>query len=302
MLKTTQDVLARARELARKRKPVVAIAGAEDADVVRAVAEAVKGDFASAILVGNASKIESALREMKLDSLKLEIVHADGIPECVTRAVELCSQGRAQILMKGKVATSDIMRALLSPNAGLRQGKLLSHCAVLELEGYPKLLSFTDGGVVASPNFEQRVAIVENAVRIARMIGVLEPKVALLGVANEPVPDYPSTLETAAVARACIVRGIARNVEGPLTFRTAFTGDISGEWQSRVAGDPDILVSHTIEETNITVKALTKFRRCTFMGVITGARVPLSLVSRADPPENKLASLALAAVLAGEES
>jgi len=302
MLKTTSDVLARARELAKRKKPVVAIAGAEDSDVVRAVAEAVKGEFASAILVGNASKIESALRDMTLDSLKFEIVPADGVQECVTRAVELCSQGRAQILMKGKVATSDIMRALLSPKAGLRQGKLLSHCAVLELEGYPKLLSFTDGGVAAAPNFEQRIAIVENAVRVAHMIGVGDPKVALLGVANEPATDYPSTIETAAVARACFARGIAGSIEGPLTFRAAFTGDVSGKFRSGVAGDPDILVSHTIEETNITVKALTKFRRCTFMGVITGARVPLSLVSRSDPPQNKLASLALAAVIAGEES
>ncbi|MDD5087320.1 MAG: phosphate acyltransferase [bacterium] len=301
MLKTTSDVLARARELAQRKKPVVAIAGAEDSDVVRAVSEAVKREFASAILVGNAAKTEAALRELQLDSLKLEIVQADGVQESVTRAVELCSQGRAQILMKGKVATSDIMRALLAPKAGLRQGKLLSHCAVLEIEGYPKLLSFTDGGVVSAPNFEQRIAIVENAVRVARLIGVGEPKVALLGVANQPTTDYPSTIETAAVARACFVRGIVRNIEGPLTFRAAFAGKYSERFSSDVAGDPDIVVSHTIEETNITVKAFTKFRRCTFMGVITGARVPLSLVSRADPPENKLASLALAAVIAGEE-
>jgi phosphate butyryltransferase len=118
-----------------------------------------------------------------------------------------------------------------------------------------------------------------------------------LGVFDEPDEDFPSTVQAAVVARTCREKKIARYVEGPMTLRTALTGSAK---ESAVAGQPDILVAHGIEEVNITVKALNMFRGTIFMGVIAGAKVPLSLVSRSDPPQNKMASLALAAVMAGE--
>lgn len=301
MLKTTEMVLARARELAQKRKPVVAVAGAESVDVLLAVGAAHQDGIVDAALVGSAPKIRAALAAAKLDAAQFEIVDADGLQTVVERTIELCSTGRAQILMKGKVPTPDLMRALLSPKAGLRQGRLLSHCAVLELAGYPKLISVTDGGVAADPDFSQRLDIAENAVRVSRLIGVREPKIAVLGVMNEPTPDFPATLEAAALARALVVRGLTRYAEGPLTWGTAFAGDLDTKYSSEIIGDPDILIARSIEEANITVKALAILRGATFMGVITGAKVPLSLVSRTDPPRNKLAALALAAVLAGEE-
>jgi phosphate butyryltransferase len=301
MLKTAEEVLARARELAKKRKPMVAIAGAEDGDVLQAVSVAVQSGMVGAILVGNAAKIREQLAKHSLNAADYEIADADGVKATVARAVDLCAQGKAHILMKGKVPTPDLMKALLAPKAGLRRGRLLSHCAVLELPGYVKLVSFTDGGVVSAPDFAQKLAIVENAIAVSRTIGVRDPKVAILGVANEPTPEIPSTMEAAALARACFVRRLTPYVEGPLTLGTAFAGDLECKWHSEVVGDPDIIVSHSIEETNIGVKALCKLRDATFMGVITGAKVPLSLVSRADPPRNKLASLALAAVMAGEE-
>jgi len=302
MLKSTLMVLDRARELGQRRRPTVAVAGAEDSDVLQAVGEAIKNGFVNAILVGSQEKINTRLRELEMQHSGVEIAHAEGVKATASRAVELCSEGKAQILMKGKVATSDLMRALLNPKAGLRQGKLLSHCAVLEVSGYPKLVSVTDGGVVASPDYAQKLAIVENAVRVSRLMGVAEPKVAILGVMNEPTPDFPTTMEAAALARACFVRGLTPYIEGPITMGTAFAGDLDTKWNSEVVGDPDILVSQNIEEANIGVKALVNLRGATFMGVITGAKVPLSLVSRADPPRNKLASLALAAVVVGEES
>lgn len=290
MLTTARMVMERARELAKMHVPVVAVAGAEDEDVLLAVANARKAGVVKAHLVGGAAKIEKLLGELSLSRSDFQITDASDAKSAIKKAVELCSRGECSVLMKGKVPTPDLMKAVLAPDAGLRIGKVLSHCAVLELPTYPKLLSFTDGGVLATPDFEQKICIVENAVRVSRLLGVSEPKVALLGVLDEADPDFPSTVEAAAVARACVERGIARFVEGPITLHTALT----------VAGEPDILVSHAIEEVNITVKALNLFRGATFMGVITGAKVPLSLVSRSDPPENKMASLALAAVMAGE--
>jgi len=303
MLKTARQVIERARELSKTRMPVVAVAGGEDGDVLRAVADAQAEGFVRVHLVGNEAKVQAGIEKLNLNPKDFQITHADGVKAVVTKAVELCTAGQCHILMKGKVPTPDLMKAVLAPNAKLRVGKLLSHCAVLEVAGYPKLMSVTDGGVVAGPDFAQKLAIVENAVRVNRLIGVAEPKVALLGVLNEADPDFPSTIEAAAVARTCLVRRICKYVEGPLTMATVFAGAPDGTgWQSDVVRDPDILVSHSIEEANIAVKALIHLRGAIFMGVITGARVPLSLVSRSDPPMNKMASLALAAVMAGEEA
>jgi phosphate butyryltransferase len=300
MLKTAEDVIARARELARKKMPVVAVAGAEDDDVLRAVGNAHKDGLISAVLVGNTAHVQHLLEELQFDAKAFRILDSSGVGETVQKAVELCSRGECQILMKGKVPTPDLMKAVLSPKAGLRQGQLLSHCAVLELAGYPKLLSWTDGGVTPAPDFSQRMAIVENAVRVHRFVGVAEPKVALLSCLDESDPEFPTTMEAAALARACKVRGIAKHIEGPMTLRTALSARINLKWHSEVAGEPDILVTHAIEEVNIAVKSLGHLRNAVFMGVIAGARVPFSLVSRSDPPKNKLASLALAAVMAGE--
>jgi phosphate butyryltransferase len=301
MLISIKQVIERARQLARTSVPTVAVAGAEDDDVLKAVGDARDQGIIGAVLVGSAAKIRKLLSELGLEAAAFEIVDAPDVKTTVMRAVELCSAGTCRILMKGKVPTPDLMKAVLMPHAGLRHGQLLSHCAIIEFPGYPKLLSITDGGVVVSADFEQKLALAENAVRVSRFLGIEHPRVAFLGVLNEADPDFPSTVEAAALARTCRIQGIARYADGPLTFETAIKGIPSGaSWTSEVAGQPDILVAHGIEEVNISVKAITNLRGAGFMGVITGARVPLSLVSRSDPPENKLASLALAAVIAGE--
>ncbi|HEY3296448.1 MAG TPA: phosphate acyltransferase [bacterium] len=303
MLTTARHVMDHARDLAKKKMPIVAVAGGEDGDVLRAVADAQKEGYVHVHLVGSEAKVRAGIEKLNLDPKDFTVTHADGVKAVVAKAVDLCSTGQCQILMKGKVPTSDLMKAVLAPNANLRKGKLLSHCATLEVPGHTKLLTITDGGVLSAPDFHQKVAIVENAVRVCRYLGIADPKVALLGVLDEADPDFPSTIETSAIARTCFVRGICKYIEGPLTMRTVMVGPPKGTaWQSDVIGDPDIMVSHGIEEANIAVKALIHLRGAIFMGVITGARVPLSLVSRSDPPMNKMASLALAAVMAGEEA
>jgi phosphate butyryltransferase len=302
MLTSAKDVMNRARELAQKRLPMVAIAGAEDDDVLKAVCNAQKAGMVGAILVGNEAKIRKVLEELGEDAAAYTIVHSKDPKETVALAVEQCSQGKAQILMKGKVATPDLMKAVLAPKAGLRMGKNLSHCAVLEMPGVSKLISFTDGGVLAAPDFGQKISIVENAVKVSRLLGVTDPKVAVLGVMNEADPELPATMEAAALARTCFVRGLTKYIEGPLTMAATLKGLPAGtKWSSAVAGDADIIVANGIEEANMAVKSILNLRTGVFMGVISGARVPFSLVSRADPPENKLASLALAAVMAGAQ-
>lgn len=302
-LRNSGMVLDRARELAKRRMPVVAVAGGEDPHVAEAVAAACDNGIVTAVLVGDEKKIHAAAGDIISLRETIRVEHAPHAGAAMAQAVKLCSEGKAQILMKGKVPTPDLMKAVLAPQAGLKQGKVLSHCAVLEIQGYPKLISVTDGGVLVKPDLSQRINQFENAVWVSCKTGVPEPKVAFLGVADEEDSEISSSVEAAETAKACRKLGLTPFVEGPLTWATAFNGFPEGsKRKSDVAGDPDILVSHSIEECNISVKALIQFRGTVFMGVIAGAKVPLSLVSRTDPPRIKLASLALAAVLAGEDA
>ena len=299
-LSSTEMVLAKARELAARQRPIVAVAGAEDVDVLKAVGDAHNEGIVDALLVGSGEKIKSLLTELNLEACKFKIESTKNAVESATVAVRACVEGSAQILMKGNLPTPLLLKAVLSPLGGLRLGQTLSHCAVLDVPGYNRLLTITDGGVLVSPNFQQKLAIIQNAAWVCNALGIAEPRIALLGVSDEADPAFPATIEAAAIAQTARVRGIVKFVEGPLTLGTALRGLPSdAPWHSDVAGKPDVLVSGGIEEGNITAKALINLRGATFMGVIAGAKVPLSLVSRSDPPRNKLVSLALASLFAG---
>ena len=302
-LSSAEMVLAKAREMAARQRPVVAVAGAEDADVLRAVGEAHREGIVDALLVGDGEKIKRLLAELQLDAQSFQIESTHEPNDSATIAVRACAEGRAHILMKGKLPTPVLLKAVLAPTSGLRLGQTLSHCAVLDVPGYDRLLTITDGGVLVAPNFEQKLAIIQNAVWVCRVLGIDEPRIALLGVADEVNLDYPATVEATAVAQEVRARGIAEFTEGPLTFGSALRGlPLDSPRQSEVAGKADVLVSNNIEECNIAAKALINLRGAVFMGVIAGAKVPLSLVSRSDPPRNKLASLALASLFAGGAS
>jgi len=290
-----------ARRRAAKRRSVVAVAGAEDADVLKAVGEAHREGIVNALLVGDGEKIKRLLIELKLDAREFQIESSHEPDNSAAIAVRACAEGRVQILMKGKVPTPTLLKAVLAPTSGLRLGQTLSHCAVLDVPGYERLITITDGGVLVAPNFEQKLAIIQNAVWVCRVLGIGEPRIAVLGVLDEVNPDYPATTEAAAVAQEVRARGMAKFIEGPLTFGSALQGFRPESLpESEVAGKADVLVSNNIEECNIVAKALINLRGAIFMGVIAGAKVPLSLVSRSDPPRNKLASLALASLFAGD--
>ncbi len=300
-LSSAEMVLAKARQKAAKRKSVVAVAGAEDADVLKAVGEAHREGIVDVLLVGDGEKIARLLAELGLDARQFQIESTNEPNDSAALAVRACAEGRAQILMKGKLPTPVLLKAVLAPASGLRLGQTLSHCAVLDVPGYHRLLTITDGGVLVAPNFEQKLAIIQNAVWVNRVLDIYDPRIALLGVADEVNPDYPATVEAASVAQEIRARGMAKFIEGPLTFGSALRGlPPESSRPSEVAGKADVLVSNNIEECNIAAKALINLRGAIFMGVIAGAKVPLSLVSRSDPPRNKLASLALASLFAGD--
>ena len=206
----------------------------------------------------------------------------------------------AEIILKGDLATSKLLHAVLDPKYNLRRKGLLSHVALITPPRYSKSLLITDGGMVIKPDFGQKVEIIRNAVVVARALGVSVPRVAVMTTIDYVEEDFPETFEAAALSKMA-QRGQIKSclIDGPLSFDTAVWQEAADNLgiQSDVAGQADIVVVESIEEGNILAKALAQFGGASFAGVVVGARVPISLVSRADRAFNKMASVALAVVL-----
>ncbi len=278
----------------------VAVAAAEDSAVLQAVVEAKAQGIADAILVGNRDKICRLADQLHLDISGFSHKAADEVEAAASRAAKLAASGEADIVMKGFLPTSKLLKAVLAKEHGLKRSEVISHCAVLSIETYPRLLNITDGGMVVNPDFNQKIKIIENAVIVSKALGISRPKVALLAATDVVNPNMPRAMEDAVIAKMAD-RGQIRDaiVDGPLSLDAATLPKVAELFgiESPVAGQADVLVTNSIEEGNIISKSLILFGGAVFCGVIVGAAVPVSLVSRSDPPRNKLASVAIAVVL-----
>lgn len=266
----------------------VAVAAAQDIAVIEAVAEAQAEGFLTATLVGDEPKIKSLAEESQVDIDQLSIVHEPDLMAAAHAAVKMASDKEADVIMKGFMPTSTILKVLLDKQYRLRGSNTLSHCAVLDIPGYDKLLNFTDGGMVVKPNAEQKFQIIDNAVMVGRALGLSPVRVAV-----SVLPDGDWLTETTEKL------GDVR-VEGPLSFELALSPNAAKAWghPSEVAGQADVYVVDSIEECNVVGKALINFADAVFAGVIVGAGVPVSLVSRTDTVKNKKTSLAIACLIA----
>jgi len=229
------------------------------------------------------------------------IIHESDPKTCANKVMELVSQGHAQIAMKGKVETGDFLRAALNKEYGLRRGNLLTHVGAFEIPGIDRLIFVSDAGVVVAPDMEQKVEIVRNAIRVARALGVEQPRVAILAATEMVNPKIPATLDAANLAkmadRGQITGGL---VDGPLALDNAISPEsvaVKGI-QSQVAGYADILIPPDIEAGNVLAKAITYFANGKMAGVVVGARSPMIVASRSDTHETKLVSMALGVLLA----
>lgn len=299
---SSDQLIARAIEIAKAgRKSRVAVAAAQDVDVIDAMSQSEAEGFLSGILVGDRTIIEKMASESSISIDRLEIVDEKNVSDAAHKAVKLASEGKADAIMKGFLPTSSLLKVVLDKQYGLRGKNTLSHCAVLDIPGYHKLLNFTDGGMVVKPDNEQKFQILENAVLVARALGLHPVKVALSAASDRLSENVPHTLSDldniVPMAREILLDTI---VHGPLSLDMA-TSRKAAEYQrvgGVVAGDADIYLVDSIEEGNIVAKSLIQFAEAVFAGVIVGAKVPVSLVSRTDTVKNKKASLALACVIA----
>ena len=298
-MKKLDDFLELAQSFSRRAR--IAVAGAQDENVLESVRMAQKMNIVEPILYGNTEEIEKTAKFLGIKLDGMEIVHAPNLLEAGKMAVRGVAEGKAELLMKGKIKTSELMSLVLQKEYGLRTGRTLSAVSVLEVPSYHKLLIISDGGIVISPDLKQKRDIVENAVMVARTLGVDTPKVAIIGATE--IAEAPSTLDAAILSKMS-GRGQIRGcvVDGPLSLDDAVSkkaASLKGV-ESYIASDADALIVPHIESGNILSKALIYLEGARAATVVVGARMPIVLTSRADSAETKLFSIALGVLIAVE--
>ncbi len=273
----------------------VVVAAAQDPYVIQAVAEAGEKSIAESILVGDETEIRSIAESAEISLEGMPIIDEVDPVRAVSVAVQIVSSGEADILMKGYIHTDDFLRGVLNREYGLRTGSIMSHVFIAEISDMNRLLFITDGAMNVNPDLEQKAAILLNAVHLANIFGVSNPKVAVLAAVELVNPAMPATVEA-----ACLAKMAERNqyvpsctVEGPLAMDNAVSliaakhKKISGP----VAGQADILLVPNIESGNMLVKSIVYLGAHRLMGLLVGAKAPVVLTSRADTTESKLLSI-----------
>jgi phosphate butyryltransferase len=297
VIQSLRELVERARQLGPAK---IVVVEAHDPDVLESLTQAESLGLATPILVGNPSKIEGVARKVGY-RLRPESLLATADEEAsIHQAIDLVREGKGDLLMKGKVPTATLIRGVLDKERGLRTGKLLSQVIVFQVPHIPRLMLMTDGAINIAPTLEQKADICRNAIEVAHALGIAEPKVVLLAALEFVNPAMPATVDAAALAQMNRWGQISgAYLEGPLALDvplSRFAADRKSI-QSPVVEATDVFIAPDIEAANILYRAITYFAQGQSGGIIMGARVPLVLLSRAEPPETKLHSISLALLL-----
>jgi len=263
--------------------------------------EAAQKSLITPILVGPKDEIARTAKSAGLRLDNLEIVDVSDSHASARRAVELVREGRAEVLMKGSLHTDELMSAIVSREVGLRTGRRISHAFVMDVPTYHKVLIVTDGAINIAPTLEDKVDICQNAIDLAISLGCEKPKVAILAAVETVNSKMSATLDAAALCKMSERGQIKGGVlDGPLAFDNAISVDAANTKgiQSAVAGDPDILLAPDLEAGNILAKQLSFLANADSAGMVLGARVPVILTSRADSVRSRIASCAVAMLVA----
>ena len=253
------------------------------------------------VLVGPRERIEEAAANAGVSIEGLELIDAPHSHAAAQMAAAMAGRGEVEAPMKGSLHTDELLSAVMARENGLRTDRWLSHVFLFDVPMYNKLLMITDGAINIAPTLEQKRDIAQNAIDLARKLGVRQPKVAVLSAVETVNPKMVSTLDAAALAlmaaRGQIKHGL---VDGPLAFDNAIDKDAVREKgiESKVAGQADILLAPNLEAGNIAAKQLMYFARADSAGLVLGAKVPIILTSRADSVRSRLASIAVARIVA----
>jgi phosphotransacetylase/acyl dehydratase len=266
-----------------------------------AALEAAEAGLITPILVGPEDKIRAAAGEAGKDIAGYRLVPARHSQEAAALAVALVRKGEAALLMKGSLHTDEMMGAVVAGVTGLRTGRRISHAYVMDVPGYPRPLIITDAAINIAPTLEEKADIIRNAIDLAHTLGIAAPRVAILAAVETVNPAMRATLDAAALCkmadRGQITGGL---LDGPLAFDNAISVAAAADKgiTSPVAGRADILVVPDLEAGNMLAKQLTFLGQADAAGVVLGARVPIVLTSRADSVRTRLASCAVAVLMA----
>lgn len=278
-----------------------AVAHPCSAGALQAVAEASGAGLIDPILVGPSARIEAAARKAGLRLDGFTIMPAPHSHAAAAEAVRLAARGDAALLMKGSLHTDELMHAVLDRGTGLRTERRISHCYLMDVEVYPAPLIITDAAINIAPSLLEKADIVRNAIHLAHVLGIAEPRVAILSAVETINPALQSTIDAAALCkmadRGQITGGL---LDGPLAFDNAVNAEAARDKGiiSPVAGRAQILVVPNIEAGNMLAKQLTFLGGADAAGIVLGARVPIVLTSRADAVRTRLASCAVGVLLA----
>jgi phosphate butyryltransferase len=288
-------------DLAQENPPTrVAVAAAAHKLVLQSVQRAVNLGLIVPLLVGREEDIRREAEAIGWELQDEQIVSTPTNKAAATEAVDLVRQGEAQVLMKGYLHTDEMLHAVLRHETGLRTDRLLSHVFVLEVPTYHKLLLISDAAININPDIVQKAAITQNAVDLARKLGVEQPKVAALSSVETINPNIPSTVHAACLSKMA-ERGQIKGaiVDGPLAFDNAISAEAAQDKGivSPVAGDVDVVVVPDLDAGNILSKNLEYLASAKTAGIVMGATAPVVLTSRSDPPRARVYSLALAGLL-----
>ena len=293
-----ERLLARCEGLA----PVpTAVAHPCEASALAAAVEAGERGLIEPLLVGPVDKIAETAIAAQLDLSNVRIVDVPHSHASAATAVALVREGKAEILMKGSLHTDELMSAIVSREGGLRTGRRISHVFIMDVPTYHKVLIVTDAAINIAPTLEDKVDICQNAIDLAVSLGLEKPKVAILAAVETVNSKMPATIDAACLCKMAERGQITGGVlDGPLAFDNAISSQAAETKgiKSQVAGDPDVLLVPDLEAGNILAKQLTFLANADSAGMVLGAKVPVILTSRADSVRSRIASCAVAKLVA----
>ena len=292
-------------EAACQKGPVkIAVAAGHDPDVMEALKRARELNLAEGMLVGNPEKMVPLAQSVGFELRKDQVIPEPDDTASARTAIALVREGTCSLLMKGKINTAALVRAVLDKEAGLRTGRLLSQVIVFQVPGMSRLMLMSDAAINIAPTVEQKAEICRNAIEVAHAIGIEKPNLAALCAFEFVNSEMPATLDAACLSMMC-QRGQIKGayIEGPIALDvplSKFAADRKGV-SSPLTENTDILIAPDIEAANIMYRAIIYFGQGESGGVVMGARVPLILLSRAETPETKLRSIAIATLVAAAQ-
>lgn len=300
MITQLSSIVEEARKKGTKR---LAVAYGQDSHTLEAVYAAYREGIVQPTIYGDKDVIRQICEKDGIDPAVFNIIDEKSDVKCVELAVSAVATGQADVLMKGLVSTDKYMRGILNKEAGLfPPGGVLSHVAVVELPGYPRLISFSDAAVIPAPEFKQKVKILGYLKNTANALGIERPKIACLAPSEQLLPSVISSTEAAILAKMGD-RGQFGNVivDGPLSLDVSLYPEVAEEKKvkgSAVAGLADCLLFPNIESANVFFKSCSHFGKGQLAAMVVGTKKPCVLTSRGDTPQTKLYSIALACLAA----